>query len=591
VSYAGTGPDGIIYRLTPQDDGSLVSFAVFDADEPEIATLLVGEDGSLYAGTADAEQARPGRLEDPAEEETGRPEPQAGEDDAEQTSDEKKLADGDAEMEEQAASEEEVEQADTEATEQPAEGELGDITIEPTPEQHDRLRELVRQRLLAARESGEMKAPRGKGGSGSPKSAAKARVAAAPSDKEGNAVYRIDTQGFVTEVFRESVTVLDIAQRDGILFIATGDEGQVYRVDSAAGQTVVLTTLEADQVPAMIVDGDNLLLGAANPAQLVSLGSELATLGTYTSVVLDAGQVSLWGMANVTATLPEGTSMSVETRSGNAADPELAAWSQWSAAHTLMPDANLPALQPREMQIVSPPARFLQYRLTLLGDDGQTPAVDRVALTYVVPNLKPKIASLTAGFPEREPGDTSPPPTDMTIEWEATDDNADELIYKLEYQPAGSDRWLVIADELPEASYEWDTRRVPDGRYLLRVTADDSPTNPADMALSSARRSDAVLIDHAAPTLDSVDVQVAGRTATITATAKDALSAVRAISYIANDAERYLPVLPEDLIYDSTRETIKLILPDLAKGAHVVTLRLSDVPGNTAYLPVMFEIE
>jgi len=67
--YAGTDTDGLIYRIDA--DGS--AFVVYDADEPEIGTLLVTDDGTVYAGTADAEQAKPGRIEEPASQETGRP--------------------------------------------------------------------------------------------------------------------------------------------------------------------------------------------------------------------------------------------------------------------------------------------------------------------------------------------------------------------------------------------------------------------------------------------------------------------------------------------------------------------------------------
>ena len=34
---------------------------------------------------------------------------------------------------------------------------------------------------------------------------------------EGNAIYRIDTDGFVTEVFRQHVLVLAMVEQDGIL--------------------------------------------------------------------------------------------------------------------------------------------------------------------------------------------------------------------------------------------------------------------------------------------------------------------------------------------------------------------------------------
>ena len=63
----------------PGDDG-YQTYALFDASEPEVGALLVASDGSVYVGTADAEQARPGRMEEAASEETGRPDEDANED-------------------------------------------------------------------------------------------------------------------------------------------------------------------------------------------------------------------------------------------------------------------------------------------------------------------------------------------------------------------------------------------------------------------------------------------------------------------------------------------------------------------------------
>jgi hypothetical protein len=50
---------------------------------------------------------------------------------------------------------------------------------------------------------------------------------------DGNAIYRIDADGFVTEVFRQRALVLAMAERDGVLFVATGSEGLVYQVNPA----------------------------------------------------------------------------------------------------------------------------------------------------------------------------------------------------------------------------------------------------------------------------------------------------------------------------------------------------------------------
>jgi hypothetical protein len=611
---AGTDEDGLVFRLEPAEEGGYQAFAMFDAPEPEIGALLVAADGSVYVGTADAEQARPGRLEEAASEESGRPDATQPDETADDAEDQPAPPDpGEVPgiepepepISDAPVSDEPVEQApvddvaddaqDPQAPEGADASAADQAAAEPTPEQYDRLRELIRDRLQKARKSGAMQAGSVMGGGpgrGSASAGSRSRPVSAPAaTKEGNAVYRIDAQGFVHEVFRDSVMILKLVEADGKLLAATGNEGQVFVIDPKTRETAVLVDLGSEQVPAMLLQDDGTtVLGTANPAELFTLGNSYAHRGVYTSPTLDAAQVSLWGALSLTADIPDGCSLTIETRSGNVQDPEQAAWSKWSKAQALMPDAHLPALAPKNITVHSPPARFLQYRLTLTGSDDQTPVVDRVEAAYVTPNLKPVIASLTAAYPEEETEPDAPPSTIMNIEWEATDDNQDPLVYKLQYQPAGSDKLLLIAEDLTETSYEWETRRVPDGRYLVRVTADDRPDNPGDMAMTVSRRASPVLIDNAPPDLTLKKSVKAGQ-AKVSGMATDEWSTLRSLAYALDSDDEYHPILPGDLIFDSTQESWEVKIPDLSPGPHVLTLRAADARGNTVYRSVLFEIK
>ena len=454
--YAGTDTDGLIYRLRGDE-----VYVVYDADEPEIGALLVSADGTLYAGTADAEQAKPGRLEAASEAESGRPELDAAAPDAPDTPDAPDMPDapelpiepepqplqaGDAPSTGEPADEStagDAAPADNGSPSSPADAETdaeaagsdpaaaatADASapeLEPTPEQLDAVREEIRKRLLEARKSGAMAGGTG-GDSARPTRNA---TAAAAGDKSGNAVYRVDDQGFVSEVFRDSVMILTLAERaDGKILVGTGNDGQLYLIDPAAGETSVLNDLESQQLLALHVRDDGVLAAGSNPAALTLLQGEPAETGTYTSAVLDASQISLWGTGRVTvAAGSDGSSVTLQTRSGNVADPEIAGWSEWTDAEPTSDDqGDMQSLQPREMKVASPPARFLQYRLTLDVGDASTAtdfAVGRVELAYVTPNLRPSITSLSAKYPDFAGVDKPASPA-MTIEWEATDDNGD----------------------------------------------------------------------------------------------------------------------------------------------------------------------
>jgi len=640
--YAGTDQDGLVFRLARNDDGEWDAFVMYDAPEPEIGALLVRADGTVFAGTADANQARPGRLEAAAGQEAGRPETPQPQPSIEVPPAEPEPGDGEppelpvppeAEPIEDAAPSVEVE-ADAPAVESEGEIEAPDSPeIEPpvidlvrelamlqeaetampqvTAEQRDQLREAIRRRLMEARQSGTLQVqpsrPTARPAPTARPSAPPTRAQPSTPRKPGNAVYRIDAQGFVTEIFRESVMMLRIIEHDGRLLVATGNEGQLFRIDPAAQETTVVIDLEVEQLPALYIGEDQLLLGTANPASLLRIAPQLAPRGTYTSVVLDAAQVSLWGKLNLTARIPDGAQLLVQTRSGNVEDPQRGPWSPWSEPQTLSHSANVHDQHPRELNIASPPARFLQYRLTLVRDDGASPVVDRVALAYVMPNLPPVVTSLQASYGDTPParpgarpspaqaaaaGGLPEPKTELKITWEASDPNNDRLRYKLEYQPSGSSNWLPIKDDIEQNNFDWDTRHVPDGWYTLRLTASDHLDNPADMARATVRRSAPVLVDNTPPTVEYAlpRPERAGEVF-IEVTAEDEHSIIRSARYAVNATEEWKPMLPDDLIFDSTRERMHITISNLAPGPHVVVLSVSDALGNTAYRHVFVEVK
>jgi len=592
--YAGTDTDGLVYRIDKEGN----PFVVYDAQEAEIAALVTMPDGMVYAGTAAVEEAKPGRLEQPATSEEGRPEapkldvppkpeefgpvapapqapakPDAG----------KPVAPAPAE-----ADAPEPADADDDHPVAPAEG----APTKPTPEQYDALRQNLRARLQAARDSGKLDAKPDPGAAARPSSRpSRARPAAPDANKKGNAIYRIAPDGFVTEVFRESAVILAIApQPDGKLIVATGNEGQVFSIDPAVRETTMLADLESNQVTCAVQTDAGLLLGAANPGAIIRMESATAKQGKYTSQVLDAGQVSIFGTFRITAELPEGTGVAVEMRSGNVGDPEQAAWSKWTDTVTLTHDKNANPLQPIEIKPDVPPARYLQYRLVLTGDGKHTPVVDQAELAYVAPNTAPTVAKLVVNTPKvGEPG--SDPDPKVLIQWQANDDNQDRLLYSLEYKPGKAERYLTLAQDLTDTKYQWQTQHVPDGWYTLRLTADDKLDNPADSAKTGGRVSEPLLVDNTPPALEGLKASVKGGKVTLSATAKDELSSISSVAYSVDGSETYQASLPADMIYDSTSETWGVTISDLSPGGHVIAVRAIDARGNTAYKQLIVDVK
>jgi hypothetical protein len=429
---------------------------------------------------------------------------------------------------------------------------------------------------------------------------------------EGNAIYRIDRDGFVTEVFRQSVTIFSIIERDGALLVATGGEGQIFQVRPEAEETVVVAKVEPKQVMSLLAAKDgNVYLGLANAGGVAAMSSGFASKGTFTSPVMDAGQISRFGKIHLDGSLPEGTTLTVATRSGNVKDAAERGWSAWSDEMTAA----------QFLQVPSPSARFLQYRLTFSSKDGrQTPVVEDVSVAYQVPNLPPivravKVASTDApaipavpnplaaaggnpagvaaalaaaaaavGPAPAAAGPKPPPSHRMNITWEAADPNNDSLTYSIYYRPAGADGpWIMLKEKSPETAYEWDTRSVADGKYQVRVMASDALANVPGTGRSAGRVSDAVLIDNTPPVIGDVKADVSGHAARIALRVVDRTGTIVSAEYCVDSARDWQAFLPSDTIWDSPEETASFTAAALTPGPHQVAIRATDSAGNVAY--------
>ncbi|WP_428386173.1 hypothetical protein [Mucisphaera sp.] len=403
-------------------------------------------------------------------------------------------------------------------------------------------------------------------------------------------MYVITEGGFVRELFRESVTMLGLVERADFIVVGTGNEGQVYAIDEETLEVSVLADFESEQVSVLEAAGpDGLLVGLSNPARLVSMSEGLTRRGVFVSGVIDAEQISLWGTARLRVDLPAGSSVTFETRSSNLGDPELAGWSSWSNPLGLMSHDSVAPEIPREVTVTSPPARFLQYRITLMSDGAASPEVDAVMVTHVTPNLQPRLLSVSVDVEEVSDPDVTPG-AEYGVNWEAEDPNGDRLRYEVSFQRAGSSVWIVAEEELEENRFGWDTARVPDGWYRVRVTADDKLDNPPDMARFARRVSDPVLVDRTPPVIEGLAHRVMpGGRVRVSGVVVDELSAILSIGYAIDGEVSFRPIIPEDLILDSTREAFSITLQGLTQPEHVVTLRVVDRRGQSRLIPLVVD--
>jgi len=106
----------------------------------------------------------------------------------------------------------------------------------------------------------------------------------------------------------------------------------------------------------------------------------------------------------------------------------------------------------------------------------------------------------------------------------------------------------------------------------------------------TSRISDMVIVDNTAPVLSDVRLNVQGRSLELSFRAVDVFSAIAEVRCTLNSREDWAGLLPDDRVFDTTEESFTLRLENLEPGDHVLTLAVSDSPGNTRYQSFEFTI-
>lgn len=398
-------------------------------------------------------------------------------------------------------------------------------------------------------------------------------------DLSGSAshIYKISSEGFVTDMFGEQAVFLSLAEEDGKLLVGTGNDGRLFAVDPASEvEAVVYEDEQAVQITAIAVVNGDVYLGTANPAKLIKLSKDFASEGTYISDLIDAGQPAQWGKLQIDADIPKGCKVLVSSRSGNVKDVNDPTFSKWTE----------PTEITEPVQLGCPLGRFCQYKLILQSKSGDdTPVIREVAVAETIPNLAPKVLSVDLVRLE-----TATKKGYFKISYKAEDDNKDTLTYKVDFRKLGRTSWIELKDELTDDNIEWDGGTVEDGRYEVRVTASDLRSNTTITQLEGSRISEAVVIDNTGPVIGDIDAEALvdedGPCRIFKFDVADLLSAIDKVEYTIDSNADWIGAVPDDLVYDTTDEGFIIKVDpkkDLPPGDHVLTIKATDAVGNVTY--------
>lgn len=177
----------------------------------------------------------------------------------------------------------------------------------------------------------------------------------------------------------------------------------------------------------------------------------------------------------------------------------------------------------------------------------------------------------------------------VKLRWKVENPDNDPLRYRLFFKEESEPVWRPILPSdkvLSSTSYDWNTGAVPAGRYLIKVEASDELDNPPPRVGRSEKVSPPVVIDNQPPRVEGVTAK--GRK--ITGRAIDAFSPIHELRY-SLDGLQWSPVAPTDELLDSREEPFAFELPaSLPAGSYTVAVQAFDRARNSATARVVTTI-
>ena len=357
--------------------------------------------------------------------------------------------------------------------------------------------------------------------------------------KVQSAVYRLGKDGIVTRHWAGQETMLAIAFSQTWGWLGAGlqkenqDAAALVALESPGSARPLATWDAGDVLDLLVVPGskatESVFACLAQPGQVMRMEDRPAEPAVAMSEPIDGGQPIRWGRLYWEGAVPKEGRIRWSVRGGARSVPDQT-WSEWSESWSDLDHA-----------IPLPPSRFLQWRVEIVGGKASV-TVDAVTVSGYEPNNPPEIFQFglepegdftLGGLLARDENVTESFKSGLKIEynipsrqsrradmnraalarplktfsWLVVDPNNDRLEYQLEYQRLGEQTWRPVGPPTQEQVVTWDTASVPDGQYVLRLTASDRPDNPQPEVLTTTRLSAPIYVDHTPPEIKSYKIK------------------------------------------------------------------------------------
>jgi len=394
--------------------------------------------------------------------------------------------------------------------------------------------------------------------------------------KEKCALYRRSTNGVVEKIWSSKTEYIYSIYYDAdskSVIAGTGNGGRIYKIDRD-GNFSLLYESESAQVFKIKGNSSGITFITNNTAAITRIQENLNSKGTYLSKIFDLKVPSRFGHLYWDAEHDAGTQVQFFVRAGNSNIPDKT-WTEWSPPFT-SPDNSLVGLQGY---------RYVQFKIILNSSNtGKSPYLNNFRAYYLQANLTPQVKSVTidhnGGVEEKkadQPKESKAKIGFVNAEWTAVDPNGDTLKYDIYLRKTGDQQWISFKRDVTDTKCDIPMAMYEDGKYTLKVVADDSLSNPPSQSRSHFLTSQSFLIDSTAPVLSEFSLMNNLMAFNVT----DDLSIVKDVCF-SFDGKLWYPLAPADQISDSNSERYSVSVSQLPRqNRNIIFLKLSDEYGNS----------
>lgn len=393
-----------------------------------------------------------------------------------------------------------------------------------------------------------------------------------------NSLYKADTNGTVQRLFFLNQTLVFALSSDidNNIYFITGDNADIYKINGNDGLLSYIGGLENKTLSTFSATKDRLYFAISKTGEIYKMQNGNPSEGSFISDTLDLKLLSKLGSLKAMTTIPDGSDISFEVRTGNVARVD----NTWSDFVPIAKDGKINA----------PDGRFLQFRITMKNSNANeksVPILSSMDFTYIENNLPPDVLNggLTTYYKQQnDSSETTKSPqleeNETMIYWKGSDPNGDKLIYDLEYRLKGEKNYRKLANNLETPYFRFKSYLMPSGIYDFRITASDRFDNPIDLSKTKTLEVLNIKYDNDSPEIFDFAVKTEGNKRIITFRAEDKLSFLKTVRY-STITEEWHYILPDDKVLDSMSENFTIIIDDEEAGS--ITIEVLDTEGNIKY--------